>query len=84
MEKGWYIDVKYCCLDIETNEVETEVFTLGDLYEAMNLDVRTLRLSVNTAAPDMSPMHALTLVNKWNRQAQGTHVCYLEESFEWL
>lgn len=76
--------MKYICLEIETKQAEAEEFTLGDLYEAMSLDVRTLGLDINKPAYDMSPMHALSLVNKWNRQAQGTHVYYLEENPAWL
>lgn len=76
--------MKYICLEIETNQAEADEFTLGDLYEAMALDVRTLGLDINKPAHDMSPMHALSLVNKWNRQAQGTHVYYLEENPAWL
>lgn len=76
--------MKYICFEIETSKAEAEEFTLGDLYEAMGLDVRTLGLDINKSAYDMSPMHALSLVNKWNRQAQGTHVYYLEENPAWL
>lgn len=77
-------EMKYVCIDPESAWREEQEFTIGDYYEAMNLDVRTLELDINTPAHDMSPMHALSLVNKWNRDAQGTHVYYLEENPAWL
>lgn len=76
--------MKYICFEIETSKAQSEEFTLGDLYEAMGLDVRTLGADINKPAYDMSPMHALSLVNKWNRDAQGTHVYYVEENPAWL
>ena len=76
--------MKYVCMDPESAWKEIEDFTLGDYYEAMNLDVRTLGLDINKPAAEMSPMHALSLVNKWNRDAQGTYVYYLEADPAWL
>lgn len=76
--------MKYVCLEIESGKTEQEDFTLGDLYEAMSLDVRSLGLDITKPAHDMSPMHALSLVNKWNRESQGTHIYYLKENPAWL
>lgn len=76
--------MKYICLDPESAWREEDEFTLGDYYEAMNLDVRTLGLDVNKPAHDMPPSLALALVNKWNRQANGANVYFLEENPAWL
>lgn len=76
--------MKYVCLDPETNTEEVEDFTLGDYYEAHKLDVRSLGLDINKPAAEMSPMDALMLVNKWNRESQGVHIYYLEEDPAWL
>ena len=74
--------MKYICL--EDNATISYDFTLGHVYESMGLDAEELGLDANKPAYDISPMQALSLVNKWNCQLQGTHVYYLEENPAWL
>lgn len=76
--------MKYVCIEVESGKIEQEDFTVGDFYEAMSLDIRSLDSDISKPAHDMSPMQALSLVNKWNRESQGTHIYYLEENPAWL
>lgn len=76
--------MKYVCIEVESGKIEREDFTVGDFYEAMSLDIRSLDSDISKPAHDMSPMQALSLVNKWNRESQGTHIYYLEENPAWL
>lgn len=76
--------MKYVCLCTETMTTETEEFTVGDLYEVLGLDHKGLGLEINRPAAEMSPTQALVLVNKWNRNAKGEAVYYLEEDPAWL
>lgn len=74
--------MKYTCLEGE--EPVTYDFTLGHVYESMGLDAEELGLDANKPAYDISPMQALSLVNKWNRESNGACVYYLEENPQWL
>lgn len=67
-----------------TAETQEEVFTLGDLFEARGYDVATLGTDVNKPCIDMDSYTALSLVNKWNREAEDFETYFLEENPAWL